>query len=196
MAKPSAAASGALGAGVNIIGSDVLPQAGALYGEGTSQYGTGTAELSQYATDIQNFLSTNPTYRMEADAAAIGDATALAQGQKASILNQGRGGAQQYELGLVDQNTATQIGNALSTSFNQAFKELGQLGEFQTATGLTAQEGAISGEIAGANTDVGAGGEYVNLAKLLDAQHAQLNQEIMQIGEQIAQAFAGGGGGG
>ena len=166
MAKPTAAAAGALGAAVNVAGSDILPEANSLYG-------TSSSELSQYGNLLEGFLSANPTMRLEANAPLIAQDTALGAGEKQQIMNQPRGGAEAYELAQVDQSTATAIGNALSQSFNTAVQGLGTLGQWGTTTALNAQEGA-------AGVDVSAGGGYINLSGPVASGDAQTTSEIEQ----------------
>lgn len=155
MAKPTAAEGGALSAAVTVAGSDVLPAAGKLQSGGMSI-------LDQYQAELEGLLSTDPAMRMEANAANISDINALAQGERQQVANMPRGGAQAYENGLIDQNVETQIGNALSNSFNQALTAEGQLGQYETTTGL-------QGDIQAAGLDISAAGGYDGLAKLIAA---------------------------
>ena len=172
MAKPTSASAGALGAAVNVASSDVLPAAGALQKSGMSL-------LDQYQAQLEGLLSTDPKMRMEANAATIADQTALAQGARQQVKNMPRGGAAAYDSGLIDQNLATNIGNALSASWNQARTELGQLAQYKTTTGL-------QGDIQAAGLDLQAAGGYDELSKLVAAGDAATLSAITGAATSLA----------
>ena len=170
--KPTAAGSGAIGAAANVASSDILPAAGALQKSGMSL-------LDQYQAQLEGLLSTDPKMRMEANAATIADQTALAQGARQQVKNMPRGGAAAYESGLIDQNLATNIGNALSASWNQARTELGQLAQYKTTTGL-------QGDIQAAGLDLQAAGGYDELSKLVAAGDAATLSAITGAATSLA----------
>jgi len=189
--KPTAAASGAIGAAVNVAGSDILPQAGTLNTEGTNLFGLSQSELNQYLGQIEGALSTDPSTRMESIAPEVADITATAQGAKASIINQPRSGAQAYELSQVDQSVNTQIGNALSAAFTNAQKELGQLGEFEQTTGLGEQRAAINAEAAAAGIDTSAGNAYDDLSTAVSQGDQGTISSIEGAASELANLIAG-----
>ena len=170
--KPTAAGSGAIGAAANVASSDILPAAGALQKSGMSL-------LDQYQAQLEGLLSTDPKMRMEANAATIADQTALAQGARQQVKNMPRGGAAAYESGLIDQNLATNIGNALSASWNQARTELGQLAQYKTTTGLNT-------EIQAAGLDLQAAQGYDQLAPLVAAKDAATIKMFTDIAGTVA----------
>ena len=170
--KPTAAGSGAIGAAANVASSDILPAAGALQKSGMSL-------LDQYQAQLEGLLSTDPKMRMEANAATIADQTALAQGARQQVKNMPRGGAAAYDSGLIDQNLATNIGNALSASWNQARTELGQLAQYKTTTGL-------QGDIQAAGLDLQAAGGYDELSKLVAAGDAATLSAITGAATSLA----------
>jgi len=174
MAKSGSAAKGAAYAAENVAGQDILPQAGKLYDVSAPVF-------QQYINELLGLTSTDPSMRMEANVATIGDLTSLAEGQKKQVMNQPRGGAQTYELGLIDQNTATQIGKALSATFNQALGALGQVGEFGIGE-------ALSAETAAGSLFTGASGAMANLSMA----EAQKQQGIESMIAGLAAVAAGG----
>ena len=180
--KPTAAGSGAIGAAANVASSDILPAAGALQKSGMSL-------LDQYQAQLEGLLSTDPKMRMEANAATIADQTALAQGARQQVKNMPRGGAAAYESGLIDQNLATNIGNALSASWNQAQQELGQLAQYETTTG-------IQGDIQAAGLLLGAGNAYDGISSAVAAGDSATISAISQIANQIGSSMANSKGGG
>ena len=180
--KPTAAGSGAIGAAANVASSDILPAAGELQK-------TGMEQLDQYYKQLMGMLSSDPNMRMEANAPQIAELTSLAQGQRQQIKNQPRGGAQAYEEGLVDQSLVTQIGNALSTSWNQARQELGQLAQYETTTG-------IQGDIQAAGLLLGAGNAYDVISSAVAAGDSATISSISQIANQIGSSMANSKGGG
>lgn len=153
--KPTAAASGAIGAAVDIGSRDVLPASGKLQQ-------TGMGILDQYQAELEGLLSSNPSMRMEANAKTIADTQALAEGQRKQVANLPRGGESAYLSGQIDQNVATQIGNALSATFNQALAAEGALGQYETSTGL-------QGDIQTAGLDIQAGSAYDHLSQAVAA---------------------------
>lgn len=179
-------AKGAAGAAVNVAGSDILPQAGNLYTQGTGLFGMSQSELNQYLGQIEGALSTDPSVRMESIAPQVADITAATQGAKASIANQPRSGAQASELAQVDQGASTQIGNALSTAFTTAQKELGQLGMFEQEAGLSAEQQAMSSESNAASIDLNAANAYMGVTN----QQAQGSQASMEQMAQMAMMIA------
>ena len=172
MAKPVNASAGALGAATKIASSDILPAGGQLQQSGMSL-------LDQYQSQLEGLLSTDPKMRMEANAATIADQTALAQGARQQVKNMPRGGAAAYESGLIDQNLATNIGNALSASWNQARTELGQLAQYKTTTGLNT-------EIQAAGLDLQAAQGYDQLAPLVAAKDAATIKMFTDIAGTVA----------
>jgi hypothetical protein len=117
--------------------------------------------------------------RMEANASTIADINATAQGEKAQIANLPRGGESAFLSAQVDQNTATQIGNALSKTYNQALAALGQAGEWGTGLTYETQLGAGNLQVSTANA-------YTNVGQLeMQKQQAEV-EEIAQIAMMAA----------
>ena len=169
----SGAVKGAASAAENVVGSDVLPQAGALLD-------TTSPVFSQYLAELESLTSSDPTTRMEAIAPTIAQQTALEQGQEQQIANMPRGGQSAYLDSLVQQGDVTAIGNALSQEFNSALSAEGQAGEFGIST-------ALNSELGSASTFLGAGNVYQGAA----AQSAQGTEATEQMIAQLAEAAAG-----
>jgi hypothetical protein len=169
-------AKGAAYAAENTAISYLLPQATAL---GTKS----TSLLDQYIAELEGFTSTSPTKRMEAAAPEIADATALAQGQKKQLANLPRGGESAYLSSMIDQNTVTAIGNALSKEFSSAISAEGQLSEWGISTELGAE--AQAGELF-----LGAGGVFNQTGQNIAMGKAATEQMIAGLAGAAANAYS------
>ena len=180
---PSGATKGAASAAENVAGQDVLPQAGALINFSAPL-------LQQYAGYLQSLMSPDASTRMEAIAPTIADQTALAVGEKAQLANLPRGGESAYLNSLIDQNTATAIGNALSQQVTQAAHDLGQLGEYGTSTALTSElgAGALFNSAGSVLNNTNTSGIFSNLSSLADLAGS--------VGGAVSAGAAAGAGGG
>jgi len=171
VASAVSSAKGSLGAAQTTAG-DVMQEVGAVYGPSVNAY-------QGYINELEGLFSTNPTMRMEANASTIADINATAQGEKAQIANLPRGGESAFLSAQVDQNTATQIGNALSKTYNQALAALGQAGEWGTGLTYETQLGAGNLQVSTANA-------YTNVGQLeMQKQQAEV-EEIAQIAMMAA----------
>jgi hypothetical protein len=161
---PSKAVQSAANTAENVVSQSVLPQSQALLD-------TTSPVFQNYLNELEGLTSADPSMRMEANEPLIAQQTDLAQGERAQAANQPRSGATAYEDSLIDQQTATSIGDALSKTFTTALTAEGQAGEWGIGTALTS-------ELSGADVYLSAGGVLQGAANSA-AQGAQSTEQMI-----------------
>lgn len=156
----------------NVAGQDVLPLAGSVANTGQSVY-------DQYLQWLQDITSADPKTRMAAAAPQISAINAQAKGAKKQISQLPRGGERDYLMAQVDQNSASEIGNAINDWYTKGKMQQGLAGQWGISTGL-------QGDVAAGNLFANAGNTLAGIAAQQAAGTSSTISTIGQIAAMVA----------